>query len=183
MSAASVLAACAVRDPFVYNSKSQSSGDWTIERQTDRITGAPITSAFVTTRASNSIAEYPKPAMLQLACFKGAPLIRLSFEFKIGSDINSTLGYRFDDKPGHEIDPRFLQNFMIVVIENKADVAQIVSELTTSKLLYIQIRSINAGRTAAEFRIEGAQAAVDAVVPHCAPAAPEPPRSRGVAAR
>ncbi len=173
--AACWLGACAARDPLVSTSSATPAGNWKIERQVDRITGAPLSSALLSTRnASNSAAPFPKPAMLQLTCFKDQPLVRLAFEFKVGSNRNSVLGYRFDEKPGREIEARFLQDFTTVVIEEKAAVAQFVSELATSNVLYVRIRSLNAGRTAAEFQLDGAPAAIEAALAGC-PQSPTPP--------
>ena len=105
--------------------------------------------------------------MLQLMCFKDQPAVRLSFEFKIGSTRNAQLGYRFDEKPGHEIDARFLNDFKTVVIEDKAEVARFVSELATSSQLYVRIRSLNPGRSSAEFQVAGAPAAIEAGFAGC----------------
>jgi hypothetical protein len=167
--AAVALSACAGRDPLVSNASAVPSGDWRIERQVDRITGAPLSSAFVMTKnSSNSQVDFPQPAQLHLLCFKDQPIVRLVFEFKVGSNKNSVLGYRFDEKPGHEInDARFLQDFKTVVIEEKADVAQFVSELATSEVLYVRIRSLNSGRSTAEFHLKGAPAAIEAGYAGC----------------
>ena len=173
---APLLCACA-SDPYVRSASTAPSGNWRIERQLDRVTGAPIDSAFVTTRtSSNSSAILSQPATLQLGCFLGKPVVTFAFAFKVGTNLNSFLGYRFDEKPGHEIGARFVQNSSSVVIEEPAEVAQFVSELSTSKLLYIRIRSINAGRTAAEFDVDGAPAAIQSAFAHCPvrPAAPAP---------
>jgi hypothetical protein len=144
----------------------------------DRITGAPLSGAFLMTKtSSNSQVDYPQPAQLNLLCFKDQPIVRLVFDFKVGSNKNSVLGYRFDEKPGHEItDARFLQDFRTVVIEEKADVAQFVNELAVSEVLYIRIRSLNSGRSTAEFRLNGAPAAIEAAYAGC-PLTAEP-RSR-----
>ena len=166
---ACLLCACSSgRDPLVSNASAVPAGNWRIERQVDRITGTSLPSAFLRTLASNSAEQFPQPAMLQLTCFKDQPIIRMSFDFKIGSNKNATLGYRFDDKPGREVEKaRFLADFRVVVIEEKADVAQFVSELATSKLLYVRIRSLNGGRSTAEFRLDGAQAAIEAGYDGC----------------
>lgn len=162
------LAACVTPDPLVSSSSATPVGNWRIERQVDRVTGAPLSSALLQTRtSSHSNVAFPQPAMLQLTCFREQPIVRLSFEFKVGSDRNSMLGYRFDDKPGHEADARFLQDYRTVVIEDKTDVARFVSELATSKVLYVRIRSLNAGRTTAEFRLDGAAAAIEAGLAGC----------------
>jgi hypothetical protein len=163
-----ILGACAARDPYVYASAVQNSGNWKIERQTDRVTNAPISSAFLRTdRSSNSAVAFRRPATLAIGCFKEEPTVRFGFEFKVGTNRNSVLGYRFDDKPGHEIEARFLQDAKAVVIEETPDVALFMSELATSKKLFVRIRSLNSGRTAADFEVEGAQAAVDAIYAQC----------------
>jgi hypothetical protein len=163
-----LVGACTARDPLVSSSAATPSGAWRIERQIDRVTGAPLASAFVTSAgASNSAVDFPKPATMQISCFKDQPLIRFAFEFKVGSNKNSELGYRFDDKPGHEPTARFLQNDMIVVIEDKSAVAEFLKDLASSNSLYIRIRSLNAGRSSAEFRLDGAPAAIEQALGAC----------------
>ena len=162
------LGACA--DPYVSNTANTvSSGEWKIERQADRITGNAIASALLRTRNSSHSGEaYAQPAQLQLTCFERNPVARFSFEFKIGSDKNSALGYRFDEKPGHDnVESRILLGYTVIVIEDKAAVAQFIDELVNSSVLYLRVRSLNAGRTTAEFRVGGAAAAVQAALAEC----------------
>jgi hypothetical protein len=164
-----LLGACA-RDPYVSTTANTiSSGEWKIERQADRITGSAIASALLMTKnSSHSGEDFPKPAQLQLTCFERNPLVRFSFEFKIGSDKNSALGYRFDDKPGRDdVASRILLGYTVLVIEDKAAVAQFIDELVNSSTLYVRIRSLNSGRTTAEFRVAGAAAAVQAALADC----------------
>jgi len=172
------LGACATRDPYVSTAGAKRVGDWRVERQVDRVTGAPLSSALLPTlESSNSAVLFSKPAVLQLTCFKDQPIVRFEFTFRIGSNRNSVLGYRFDDNPGREVEGRFLQDYKTVVIEDKDEVAQFVKELATAKMLYVRIRSLNAGRTAADFRVEGAPTAVEAALAQC-PIASEPPQRR-----
>jgi hypothetical protein len=162
------LGACA--DPYVSTTANTvSSGEWKIERQADRVTGNAIASALVRTRnSSHSGEDYAKPAQLQLTCFERNPVVRFSFEFKIGSDKNSAFGYRFDDKPGHDnVESRILIGYTVIVIEDKAAVAQFIDELVNSNTLYLRIRSLNNGRTTAEFRVAGAAAAMQAALAEC----------------
>jgi hypothetical protein len=64
------LAGC-LRDSIVSTASAVPSGNWRVERQTDRITGAPLSSAFLTTRnSSNSAVQFPQPAVLQISCLK-----------------------------------------------------------------------------------------------------------------
>jgi hypothetical protein len=165
--AALLLCAC-LRDPYVYTSAVAPAGSWQIEKQIDRVTGAPINSAYVTTRnSSNADTVISQPAGLQLSCFLGKPIVRFSFDFSVGTDQNSFLGYRFDDKPGHEIGARFVRNSPTVVIEDPAEVAQFVNELSTSSSLYVRTRSLTVGRSSAEFKVDGAPAAIQAALAGC----------------
>jgi hypothetical protein len=167
------VGACAGRDPDIYTPRVQSSGHWRIERQIDRVTGEPVPNAAVLTdKSSNSAVTFRRPAQLSISCFKGEPIVRFAFDFRIGSTRNSVLGYRFDDKPGHEIEARFLQDYKTVVIEEEADVALFMNELATSKTLYVRIRSLNAGRTAVDFPVDGAPAAIEAISERCPIAQP-----------
>jgi hypothetical protein len=174
-----LLGGCTARDPYVSYNNTVSSGEWRIERQADRITGNSIASALLSTRnSSHSGVDYAQPAQMQLTCFEGKPVVRFAFEFKIGSDRNSALGYRFDDKPGRDnVESRILLGYTVIVIEDKTAVAQFVDELLNSNVLYLRIRSLNSGRTTAEFRVAGAGAAVQAAFADC-PLAPSPGQKR-----
>jgi len=81
------------------------------------------------------------------------------------------LGYRFGEKLGHEIKARFLHDFKTAVIEDRAATAQFLGELETSALLYVRIRSLNMGRSAAEFQLEGGPDAIKEALAAC-PIAP-----------
>ncbi|MGL4262342.1 MAG: hypothetical protein ACRCTX_12050 [Afipia sp.] len=170
------LGACSARDPYVATPATTTSGNWKIEKQVDRITGVPVPSAMlIINNASNSFADYAQPASMQLTCFDGKPMVRFAFDFKVGTDPNSTLGYRFDEKPGHDnVAARFLQEYRTVVIEDRAAVTIFANELAMSNVLVIRIRSLAAGRTTAEFRLDGAPAALEAAFAGCplTPAAP-----------
>jgi hypothetical protein len=175
-----LLGACA-RDPYVSTTANTlSSGNWKIERQTDRITGTAISSALLMTRnAAHSGVNFAQPAGLQLTCFEGHPIVRISFDHKIGSDKNSSVGYRFDEKPGHDhVASRILVGYQIIVIEDKAAVGRFVDDLAGSTTLYLRIRSLNAGRTTAEFRLDGAEAAVQAAFADCPVGAPSSSQKR-----
>ena len=174
------VGACAARDPYVTSANTTPSGNWKIERQTDRITGTPLDSAqLVTDTSSNSADPKVRPAMLQLTCFDTHPVVRLSFGFKVGTGPNMIVGYRFDERPGHDNVPmRIIGEHRIVVIEDRAEVARFVGELSQSAILVIRIRSLNAGRTTAEFRLDGAAAAIEAALAGCPVTAQPPSRSR-----
>lgn len=161
------LGGCA-RDPFVSNDDETRSADWYISQQIDRVTGAPLPSAAVFGYASNSYVDFPKVSNFQLTCYDGRPLVRFSFAFKIGNDRESVFGYRFDEKPGHiSVDARVVKDRQILVIEEPAAVATFLSELPGSRRLYIRIRSLIAGRTSAEYPLEGSEAAMKAAFANC----------------
>lgn len=131
---------------------------------------------IVIDNASNSFDDYVKPASMQLTCFDGKPMVRFAFDFKVGTDPNSTLGYRFDDKPGHDnVAVRFLQQHQTVVIEDRAAVTTFANELANSNMLLVRIRSLNAGRTTAEFKLDGDPAAIEAAFAGCPLTQPAPP--------
>jgi hypothetical protein len=85
----------------------------------------------------------------------------------ISSARNAELGYRFDERPGHQPQARFVDDYVKVVIEEPAEVVAFVNELATAKSLYVLIRSLNAGRTSAEFQLEGAPEAIKAALGTC----------------
>lgn len=169
-----LLGGCA-RDPFVTQKGETRSGEWWIPHQIDRITGERLPSAYVFAEASNSNIDYPRVSSLLLTCLeKNEPVIRFAFDFKIGSNRETVLGYRFDDKPGHEdVLARVVRGNQIMVIESRAAIARFVSELAGARVLYVRIRSINGGRTAVEYPLEGAGAAVRAAFAACD--MPDPP--------
>ena len=168
-----LLASCA-RDPIVTGMDAATVGNWRVERGTDRITGAPISSAIlVTYKVSTSKIIVPPAAQMQLACFKQEPTAVFRFQFKIGSTRNAEFGYRFDDKPGHIAKARFVDDYKSVIIEDKDEMARFVGEMATSKELYVLIRSITVGRTSAEFHIDGAPTAINAALATC-PVNPPP---------
>ncbi len=168
---------CGYRDPYVSTTANTiSSGSWKIERQSDRVTGKPVSSAYIdASRASSASQDSQRGARLQLLCFLDKPIAQFMFVDKVGTNQNSFLGYRFDEKPGHEIGARFLQDGKGVAIENAAEVALFVHELATSKVLYVRTRSLNTGRASAEFKVEGADVAIRMAHESCPVAAPEPP--------
>ena len=162
-----LLAAC-THDPVVTGADTVAAGNWRIERSADRITGAPISSALLPTRTvSHTSIVVPPAAQMQLTCFKGQPAVVMAFQFTIGSTRNSELSYRFDEKPGHLPKVRFVDDYKKVIIEDPAEVSLFVSELAASKSLYVLIRSLNGGRTSAEFQLDGAPAAIESGLAGC----------------
>jgi hypothetical protein len=173
-----VLGGCA-RDPYVTSDGETLSGNWYIAHQVDRVTGTELPSSAVFALASNTNVDYPRVSQLQLTCLDGKPLVRLAFDFKIGNDRDSVLGYRFDDRPDHEnVESRVLRDRQIILIEEPAALSQFMGELPGASKLYVRIRSMIAGRTAAEYDLEGSAAAIQAAFARCpAPTSPGPKRT------
>lgn len=167
------LCACASRDYALSTGASGTgavapvTGDWKIEPRPDRITGTLSPSAFVVSGARNTHNTFTRPSIVQLMCFDKKPIVRFGFEFRVGSNRSAILEYRFDDKPGRKANAKFLQDYRTAVIEEKADVAQFLDELATSGVLFVRVSSLNAGRTTAEYRVQSAPPAIDAVYAHC----------------
>jgi hypothetical protein len=168
-SAALLLLAACSHDPYVNVTNTTPSGDWRIERQVDRITGAPISSALLmTNHVSNSNVVVAPPARLQLACFKERAAVVISFAFKIGSTRNAELGYRFDEKAGHQPRVRIVDDYKSVLIDDPNEVMRFTNEMAAANGLYVRIRSLTAaGRTSAEFKVAGAPAAIAAAYAGC----------------
>jgi ureidoglycolate hydrolase len=168
------------RDPYVTNDDETRSGEWHIAHQIDRVIGAELPSATVFAGASNSNELFQTPSSLAISCLDRHPVVRFAFSFKIGTTQNVALGYRFDDKPGHENVPaRIASGRQVIVLEDKATVAQFVSELKGSSKLYMRMRSLTAGRTSVEYPVEGSEAAILAAFAGCAmPPLPSPQQGR-----
>jgi hypothetical protein len=162
-----LLAGCAGHTSYV-NPGRAPIGQWTIEQNIDRVTGAPVSNSVLPTmRVANGAIPFPPPAKLQLICFKEHPAAFFAFGFKIGSTRNAEVAYRFDDKPGHEPRVRIVDDYKSLIIEDPKEVAQFVNELATSDALYLRIRALNAARTSAEFKVAGAPAAIAAAYAGC----------------
>ena len=151
------------------------SGSWVIDQRPDRITGAPVggayTMAWGATR-SGDLSIYT--ASLQLTCFENRPIAKIAFQFRVGSDRNTSFGYRFDDKPGHDsVESRVLFGNRVLVVEDDAALRQFIAELRGSTKLFVRIRALNAGNSAVELKVDGSEAAIEAAYAECPlPAAP-----------
>ena len=167
--------ACAI--PTYRHASVVTSGQWRIERQTDRVTGAPISSACVTRDGLERRRGFPAA---RRRCSSRAswtsPVISFGFEFKIGTNLNSFLGYRFDEKPGHEIGARFVARRLHRRDRDDKRSGAVRQRARDQQLLYVRIRSLNAGRTTAEFKVDGAPAAIAAAFAGCPVKPPAPPQ-------
>ncbi|CAN5154076.1 hypothetical protein BH11PSE4_BH11PSE4_05540 [soil metagenome] len=162
-----VLGGCA-RDPYVTAEGETTAGNWYIAHQIDRVTGAELPSAITFALASNTYAEYPRASQIQLTCVDRKPLVRFAFDFRIGTDRDSVLGYRFDDKPGHEnVEARILRGQKILIMESDSELARFINELPGSSKVYVRVRSMTLGRTAVEYDLDGSAAAIQAAYAKC----------------
>ncbi len=60
-----------------------------------------------------------------------------------------------------------LRGLSVAVIEDKKEVAQFLKDLASANVLYVVINSVAKGRTSAEFRVAGAQTAIDWLSANC----------------
>ncbi len=172
------------RDPFVNDIYTRPTdnrfGNWRIDRQIDRITGKPISSAEMraiktsTSEEDNNI-YIARNALLELQCFRDVPTARFVFNYYIGTERNSTLGWRFDDKPGQEGEARILRDYKTLIIDQPGEMKTFLEQMVTSRILYVRIRSLNGPRTSAEFALEGSAEAVRSAFADCPFPEPEPP--------
>lgn len=179
VSALSVLGGCVT-------ATNPEAGNWKIVRGYDRILGKPSGTAELLARSRNANEQelrYPQVQLqigsLQLQCFENAPVVRLEFNHRIGSNRTSTLSYRFDGNPGHDARARFLQTYKTAVIEDRKEVAQFVEQLRTASTLYVRVMSHVAGTSSVEFALKGAPAAIDAAFQNCPIEPASRPRTAG----
>jgi hypothetical protein len=151
---------------------------WTISRKIDRITGQPASTAHViTTKTSRSGRHLLGGVAVELLCFENKPVVKVIFSLRAGANRNSTLAYRFDEKPGHDAKATFLQDHKTIVIDDKVEVAQFLDELSTSNNLFVRVNSLFVGQSSAEFRVHGGKEAIEAAYAPC-PLKPDPGRKR-----
>ncbi len=161
------LGACSV-DPTMTRFKS---GAWDIEGKTDRVSDKPNYAAGILTRSRNFNVEPLKLelANLQLLCFDNAPVVYFKFTETVGSNRNSRLSYRFDQNPGRDVKVRILRDSKTIVIEDQHDVVRFVDEMRTASNLIVQVFSLTEFLSTADFKVEGAAKAIDAVYAGCPP--------------
>ncbi len=171
-----LLTACAAGDASLPGAlQPPSENVWKVEQKPDQITGLPVATAWIRTLStSNSKTWENRPAVLQLMCFKGNPIVRLNFATRAGSNRNSTVGYRFDEKPGREVSATFMPDFRTIIIDEKPDVEQFLNELAESNRLLVRVTSLYAGRTTAQFVLTGAPDAIEAAYAPCRAKADKP---------
>jgi hypothetical protein len=158
---ASLLGACASG-----GGSTQSVGNWRIERSIDRISGAPAARVYLEKKALNAQGKFDQ-AILQLACFDGRPIVRIGFSFRIGTNRNATVEYRFDANPGRKAYAEILTDHRTIVIEEKGELAQFVGELASAVVLLVRVISLSDPRTEVQFQVAGAQPAIEAAYAAC----------------
>jgi hypothetical protein len=153
---------------------------WNIDRKPDPITGAGANAWVLATRVTPRAGHLPRPAGLQLACFKNEPIVRVKFGVMVGANRSASFRYRFDDKPGREPKVRFLADRSTIVLEEKAEVSRFASDLAGSDQLVVSVDSLIFGKTNAAFPVRGAPPAIAAAYAQC----PLPsPKGKGGASR
>jgi hypothetical protein len=141
--------------------------DWKIDRKPDPISGAGANAWVLATRVTPRAGHLPRPAGLQLLCFRNEPIVRVKFTVQVGANRSATFRYRFDEKAGREPKVRFLADRSTVVIEDKAEVGSFARELAASEALVVSIDSLIFGKTNAAFPVRGAEPAIAAAYAQC----------------
>jgi len=142
-------------------------GKWQFDRTIDPISGSEVASAWLV------ISKYDFPSGnvyaggLRLLCFKKDPVVRFLFSAKVGTDKTAAVAYRFDDRRGHEVKAKFFAREGMIVIDDRAEVAQFVSELATARSLVVRISRLTRGNLTARFPVHGASHAIEAAFAAC----------------
>jgi hypothetical protein len=162
-----------------------SGGRWSIERDTDRITGRERLS--VATISSKT--EYSPPrdigvATLRLVCARGPssgptgyPTVMIMFTYPVGSQQTSTVEYRFDDKPGRQPHPFIMPNALTTLITEPDQVRPFLSDLKGANTVFVRISSLS-GSGSAEFAVANGKESVDDFLTECPMPAAEAPAAR-----
>jgi hypothetical protein len=146
----------------------QTPGAWKIDRKPDPITGGGANAWVLATRVTPLPGHaVPRPAGLQLVCFKDAPVVRVKFMQQVGANRSATFRYRFDEKAGHEPAVRFQADRSTIVLEDKAEVAKFAADLAGADTLVVSVDSLVFGKTNAAFPVRGAAPAITAAYEQC----------------
>lgn len=170
IAAAVLLGACAgdtVRTEAVQVQNKPDTGQWKFERRNDPISETQVTTAWLSIGKYDFLSGKIYAGELQLMCFRNQPVIRLSFNLKVGSDRTAALAYRFDERPGHSAKASFFAREKIIVIDNKSEVAQFVDQLGTAQTLFLRVTRLRAGTFTAKFPVQGASHAIEAAYAEC----------------
>ena len=165
MGFALATAACS-GDPTLQRFKS---GAWDIEGKIDRVSDKPRYAASMLTRSRSTKSELfqLELAQLQLLCFDNAPVVYFRLQEKVGSNRNSRLSYRFDQNPGREVRVRVMHDLRTIMIEGQDDVVRFVDEMRASSNLIVQVFSLTEFMSTADFKVEGAETAIEAAYAGC----------------
>ena len=157
------VAACATPDP---GSSAPPVSAWRVEAARIESDG-PRAVALLSGSALTSKALYPYRAVLEIACYRNAPRVRIGFQFTVTSG-SVRLAYRFDALPERQILVRGRGHRRnILVIEQPADVTPFLAALSSATTLQIDIRRPPFRYDRASFEVSGAAAAIDQALAPC----------------
>lgn len=165
--AAGFLGACTVSS-HPYSVATQGPlGNWEVALLKDEVFGNSRVATLSTNPNVNFETGEVRAGKLDLLCFKSKPVVRLRFNYKVGSNRSADFSYRFDDKPGVETKANFLRNYSSVTLDDPSEVRRFLTDLATASKLYMRVDSLIVGRTNIEMNVQGAAAAMDAVLSAC----------------
>lgn len=167
LAAAFALGGCAGEALRTETATKPDTGKWRFESRNDPISGAQVTTAWLSISSYNFLSGNVYAGELQLMCFKSRPVVRLAFNMKVGSDRTAALAYRFDELPGQHVNASFFAREGIIVIDRKDEVVQFVDQLKDAQTLFLRVTRLRGGGFTAKFPVQGASQAVEATYADC----------------
>jgi hypothetical protein len=140
---------------------------WQIDYRDDAIAGKAKVAILPFKSVYNPLSGEEFKGEMRLVCFKRQPIVWIGFNFKIGSNQNAALTYRFDEKPAVDAKARFLRNYSTVVIEDPSEVRRFLADLASANKLSILIASLVTENTNLTLNVRGGAAAIEAIVSGC----------------
>ncbi len=161
------LAACSVGPEPKLTATAGPLSNWEVILASDAIFGQSRIATLRMNYNVNLATGDIRTGAFDLMCFKKSPLVRLRFNYKVGSNKSANLAYRFDDNQGVEPKARFLRDFSTIVIDDPSEVRRFLVELTSASKLVMRVDSLIVGRTNIEMNVQGAPAAIEAALAAC----------------
>jgi hypothetical protein len=170
------LAACSANPPLAGGSGPLHK--WRLTQHEDAVFGPSLIASIPMGYSASLLTGELRTGMLDLMCFKQQPIVRIRFNYKIGSNASAAVAYRFDDKPGAEAKARFLRDHATIVIDDPSEVRRFLAGLATAGKMVMRVDSLVAGATNIELDVQGGAPASEQALAGC-PLPPVVADSRG----
>lgn len=140
---------------------------WRLTKHEDAVFGPSLVASIPMGYSANLLTGELRTGALDLMCFKQQPIVRIRFNYKIGSNTSATVAYRFDDKPRVEAKARFLRDHATIVIDDPSEVRRFLAGLTTAGKMLMRVDSLVAGPTNIELDVQGGASASEQALAKC----------------